>query len=65
VKLNRVEIRAGVENARSRAVVERRGFTQEGVKRQAELVGDRWIDDAVYSMLAAEWQPGSGRSPGL
>jgi ribosomal-protein-serine acetyltransferase len=53
--LNRVEIRAGVENLRSRAIPERLGFVQEGVLREAELVGDRFVDHAVYSMLAREW----------
>ncbi|MGH2854848.1 MAG: GNAT family N-acetyltransferase [Solirubrobacteraceae bacterium] len=54
-RLNRVEIRAGVGNARSRAIPERLGFTQEGVLRDAELVGDRYVDQAVYAMLASEW----------
>ena len=54
--LRRVEIRAGVGNARSRAVAERLGFTEEGVRRQAELVGDRYVDHVIYSMLAAEWE---------
>ncbi len=55
-QLNRVEVRAGVENARSRAIPERLGFSQEGVLREAELVGDRRIDQAVYAMLAREWR---------
>jgi ribosomal-protein-serine acetyltransferase len=55
--LNRVEIRAGVENLRSRAIPERLGFVQEGVLREAERVGDRFVDHAVYSMLAREWTP--------
>ncbi len=49
-RLDRVEIRAGVENARSRAIPERLGFAQEGVKRRAERIGDRYIDQAVYAM---------------
>jgi ribosomal-protein-serine acetyltransferase len=61
-KLNRVEIRAGVENTRSRAIPERLGFTLEGERRQAEHVGDRFVDHAVYAMLAAEWRQRGGRS---
>lgn len=53
--LNRVEIRAGTENVRSRAVPERLGFAFEGVLRAHEKVGDRFLDHAVYSMLAADW----------
>jgi ribosomal-protein-serine acetyltransferase len=60
-KLNRVEIRAGARNTRSRAIPERLGFVEEGVLRQAERVGDRCVDHAVYSMLAAEWLTGSRR----
>lgn len=57
--LNRVTIRAGVENVRSRAVPERLGFTMEGVLRQHERVGDRFIDHAAYAMLAADWSAGT------
>ena len=53
--LNRVEVRAAVDNLRSRAVPERLGFTLEGTIRQAEWVNDRYVDHAVYGMLAADW----------
>jgi ribosomal-protein-serine acetyltransferase len=56
-KLNRVEIRAGVDNARSRAIPERLGFKQEGVLRQSERLGERYLDHAVYAILAEEWNP--------
>jgi ribosomal-protein-serine acetyltransferase len=53
--LNRVEIRCGTANAKSRRVPEKLGFTLEGVVRQAERLYDRYIDLAVYGMLAEQW----------
>jgi ribosomal-protein-serine acetyltransferase len=55
-KLNRLDIRAGVENHRSRGVAERLGFKLEGVLREAERIGDRYVDHAVYAMLARDWR---------
>jgi ribosomal-protein-serine acetyltransferase len=53
--LHRVVIEAVVDNARSRAIPERLGFTEEGVLREAKLVRGRYEDAALYAMLAAEW----------
>ena len=53
--LHRVEIQAAVDNQRSRAIPERLGFREEGVRREAELIGDRYNDLAVYAILAPEW----------
>jgi ribosomal-protein-serine acetyltransferase len=58
-RLNRVEIRASIENTRSRAIPERLGFTREGILRDAELVSDRYVDQVVYAVLAREWRSGS------
>jgi ribosomal-protein-serine acetyltransferase len=54
-RLHRVEIRAGVDNAPSRAVPERLGLTREGVAREAERIGDGYVDQVVYATLAREW----------
>jgi ribosomal-protein-serine acetyltransferase len=52
--LHRVQISAATDNLRSRAVPERLGFTQEGVLREAELVGSEYQDLAVYGLLSTE-----------
>ncbi|WP_154895225.1 GNAT family N-acetyltransferase [Staphylococcus pasteuri] len=54
--LNRVEIRASVENIKSQAIPERLGFTKEGRLRSEERVQGRFTDSYVYSLLKSEWQ---------
>jgi len=54
--MNRVVIRASVDNTRSRAIPERLGFIHEGVERQAVKLPNGYVDMAVYSMLASEWR---------
>lgn len=54
--MNRIQVRAAVDNTRSRAIPERLGFTFEGVQRQAVMVDGNFQDLAVYSMLASEWR---------
>jgi ribosomal-protein-serine acetyltransferase len=52
--LHRVEIDAAPDNVRSRAIPERLGFTQEGVRRDAERFGDTYRDLVVYGLLASD-----------
>ena len=55
--INRVEIRCGSENTKSRRIPEKLGFKEEGTARQAEWLHDRYIDLVMYSILASEWHP--------
>lgn len=59
--LHRVVIEAVLDNARSRAIPERLGFTEEGVQREAKLVRGRFEDAALYAMLASDWPPSPPR----
>jgi ribosomal-protein-serine acetyltransferase len=58
IGLHRVEIRCGTGNAKSCAIPERLGFSREGVLQEAELVGGRWLDLVVWSMLEQNWRSG-------
>lgn len=53
--LNRVEIRCGEKNSKSRAIPERLGFFREGKIRDGELLSTGYHDLILYSMLAREW----------
>lgn len=54
--LNRMEIRAAVENEKSRAIPKRIGFTEEGLIRQAEWLYDHFVNHTVYGLLRTEWR---------
>lgn len=54
--LNKVEIRAAVENKKSRGIPERLDFVNEGRIRQGEWLYDHYVDHVVYGVLAEEWK---------
>ncbi|MEQ8277148.1 MAG: GNAT family protein [Deltaproteobacteria bacterium] len=58
--LERIGLYAATDNTRSRAVAERCGLTLEGVLRHHEFVDDRFVDHAVYAILAEEWRDARG-----
>ena len=57
IGLHRIEIRAGVDNTRSRAVAERLGFVQESVARGDGRGAHGFYDHVVYAMLEDGWPP--------
>lgn len=61
--LNRVEIRCGEYNLKSRAIPERLGFTIEGRIRDGEVLYNNYHDLIVYGMLARDWKNRSASMP--
>jgi ribosomal-protein-serine acetyltransferase len=57
--LNRVEIRCGEKNIKSRAIPERLGFVKEGKIREGELLHGHFHDLIVYGMLSKDWKKNS------
>lgn len=57
--LNRVEIRYAAGNHRSMSIPVRLGFSEEGVRREAERLNDRWVDHHVFTLFRREWGAGS------
>lgn len=53
--LNRIALKSVPENTKSRSIAERLGFTFEGIERDGGLHHGKFVDFAVYSMLAGEW----------
>lgn len=54
--LNRIEIKCGTGNLKSRAIAEKLKFKNEGILRQAELLNGNFIDLYLYAMLKDEWK---------
>lgn len=53
--VHRIEAVTDPDNIPSARVLERLGFQHEGTKRESYWVGDRITDDAMYGLLAREW----------
>jgi len=53
--MNRIQASAEPDNIRSIRVMERLGFTREGVMRQLDYYKGAFHDDVVFSILRDEW----------
>jgi ribosomal-protein-serine acetyltransferase len=51
---HRVRVAAAVDNHPSLRVIARLGFKFEGIARQAEWCDGRWLDHAVFALLATD-----------
>jgi ribosomal-protein-serine acetyltransferase len=52
--VHRIRCAAATDNYPSLRVIARLGFRFEGIARQAEFVGSRWLDHAVFAKLATD-----------
>lgn len=55
-QVNKIEIHAAVENARSNKVAERAGFHLNGLIRASELLSDGYHDEYVWTLLGNEFK---------
>lgn len=56
LNMNKVEIGAASNNARSRAIPERLGFQFEGEIRDYEFINGRYLNRVIYGLRASEWE---------
>lgn len=52
--IHRIRCAAATDNAPSLRVISRLAFRFEGIARQAEWVGSRWLDHALFAKLATD-----------
>jgi ribosomal-protein-serine acetyltransferase len=52
--VHRIRCAAATDNYPSLRVIARLGFRFEGISRQAEYVGNRWLDHAVFAKLVTD-----------
>jgi len=55
LELNRIEIKCGVENYKSKSIPKRLGFMHEATLREAELLHGKFIDLDLFSLLKRDW----------
>lgn len=62
LRLHRLEASIQPTNSRSIRLVERLGFTLEGMSRRYLKIRGRWRDHQRWALLAEEWRAASSRS---
>lgn len=55
--LHRLQLETLADNDAMRAAASRVGFSHEGTMRQAAWVSGQFVDEVVYALLAADWDP--------
>ena len=55
-EIHRVQANTDPENKASQHILEKVGFTKEGVSRKSSFVRGEWRDEYQYSILREEWK---------
>ena len=55
-ELVRVQAITGVDNFASHRVLEKAGFTKEGIIRKSAFIRGVWQDGVLYGILREEWK---------
>ena len=55
MSMNRIQIRVGITNEKSKNIPKRLGFKLEGIERCGELLSSGFLDLEIYSMLKSEF----------
>ena len=58
-RMHKVTGECDARNTRSAALLERLGFTREGLLRQQTFIKGEWTDDLIYGLLSHEWPSGA------
>jgi ribosomal-protein-alanine N-acetyltransferase len=57
IGVERLEARSVIENGRGNGALRKIGATKEGVLRRSFLRADRYFDQALWTILRANWKP--------
>jgi RimJ/RimL family protein N-acetyltransferase len=55
-ELMRVQAITGVDNLASQRILEKAGFTKEGIIRKSAFIRGEWRDGCLFSILREEWK---------
>ena len=62
--LHKVSAEVDARNGASARLLERVGFTREGLRRSHTWIKGEWTDDLLYGLLADEWLAPGGPARG-
>ncbi len=56
LNINRIEIKCATDNFKSQTIPQKLGFLKEGIIRDGEFLGDKFVDLYCYSLLQKDYE---------